>query len=208
MSDQPVERASNNKKIFLGIFGIPVLVILLSTVLYFLVESRSIDLGTVNNGELISPPLEFGQLSLTAVDGSPFDYSKPEAKWSFIVIGDQDCSDACEQVLYVARQSIVASGKKMGRLRMIYVSSEGVISSQLQERFAQEYLGLKVVVMSFAELDKLFKESTIDPFASNQFFVADPRGWLMMVYKVDAVDQEALNTLGKAVVRDMKRLIK
>lgn len=208
MSDQPVVQASNNKKIFLGIIGIPVLVILLSTVLYFLVESRSIDLGTVNNGELISPPLEFGQLSLKGVDGKAFDYSKPEPKWSFIVIGDQHCSDVCEQMLYIARQSIVATGKKMARLRMIYVSSDGMISSQLQQRFAQEYIGLQVLAMTYAELDSLFKGSTTDPFASNQFLVADPRGWLMMAYKVDAVDQETLNTLGKAVVRDMKRLIK
>lgn len=208
MSDQPVAQASSNKKVFLGIVGIPVLVILLSTALYFLVQSRSVDLGTVNNGELISPPLQFGQLPLTGIDGGAFDYSKPEPKWTFIVIGDQNCRASCEKMLYVARQSIVAMGKKMGRLRMMYISSEGVISSQLQERFAQEYIGLQVVAMTFAELDELFRASTVDPFANQQFFVADPRGWLMMVYKTDTTDQDTLNTLGKAVVRDMKRLIK
>ena len=38
--------------------------------------------------------------------------------------------------------------------------------------------------------------------------ILDPRGWLMMQYEAENTEQDTLNTLGKAVVRDMKRLIK
>ncbi len=61
MSEQRVdqEQTKKNRKVILGIFGIPALVLILSSLLYYLVESSVVDLGTVNNGELVVPPLPF-----------------------------------------------------------------------------------------------------------------------------------------------------
>ena len=208
MNEQEKIQLQKNRKVILGIFGVPAVVILLSTILYFLVNSKTIDLGTVNNGELITPPLQFAELSLNTVSGSAFDYSAPEPKWAFTVLGDQHCINACERMLYVARQSIVALGKKMGRVRLIYVTTDGVISSSLQQRFDEEYKGLDVLSVELATLEQLFAQSGLQPLAAQRFYVIDPRGWLMMHYQVEDTQQDTLNTLGKAVVRDMKRLIK
>ena len=111
-------------------------------------------------------------------------------------------------MLYTARQSITALGKRMGRVRLIYVTTTATISEQLQTQFDTEYRGMDVVVMDSAALVAFFADSDIDPLNGKQFFVADPRGWLMMQYQVEQSDQDSLNVLGKAVVRDMKRLIK
>ena len=197
-----------NRKIILGIFGIPAAVLVLSSVLYLLVNTKTVVLGTVNNGELILPPLPLVDLPLTTPNGETFDYSKPEPKWAFIVFGDDDCQDSCAKMLYIARQSITALAKNMNRVRLIYVTTNGVINADLQQRLDREYIGIDVLAINRDTIEMLFSETEIKPFAPNSFNVADPRGWLMMQYAVENTDQETLNVLGKAVVKDMKRLIK
>ena len=206
-SQQEVEQNRKNRKVILGIFGIPALVFILSTGRYLLVSSKAVDMGTVNNGELLVPPLQFAELPLMNIDGETFDYSKPEPKWAFVGLGGQRCEGSCERMLYIARQSIIALAKKMNRVRLIYVTNNG-IDDALKERFDTEYKGADVVSLQDVELQQLFTPVDIDPFKVNTFYVVDPRGWLMMHYQAENTEQDTLNTLGKAVVRDMKRLIK
>lgn len=205
---QEKEQNKKNRRVILGIFGIPVLIIVLSTALYYLVESKAIDLGTVNNGELISPPLQFSELPLQTLSGEVFDYSKPEPKWAYVVVGDRECKDYCERMLYIARQSITALAKKMGDVRLLYVTTDNEISDELQQRVEREYRGIDVIKLSSTELSDFFVSTNIDPLQDKQFFVVDRHGWLMMRYTVSDTDQDTLNVLGKAVVKDMKRLIK
>ncbi len=209
MSDPVVnpEQNKKNRRVILAICGIPVLVILASSIMYYLVNSKTIDLGTVNNGKLITPPLQFTELPIKNLDGSQFEYSKPDPKWAFVIIGDQYCQNACEQILYVARQSIISLAKKMNNVRLMYITTDGKISDSLQQRFDKEYLGMDVVTLSQAELSKLFLDSETNPFANNSFLVADRRGWMMMQYQVEDTEQETLYHLSKAIVVDMKRLI-
>lgn len=205
---QNPEQTRKNRKIILGIFGIPAGVLLLSSILYLLVDTKTVVLGTVNNGVLVSPPLPFIELSLTTISGDRFDYNKPEPKWAFVVFGDYDCKDSCEKMLYVARQSITALAKNMNRVRLVYVTADGVISAELQRRLDQEYIGIDALAINRDTIETLFSKTEIDPFAPNSFNVIDPRGWIMMHYAVENTDQSTLNELGKAVVKDMKRLIK
>ncbi len=111
-------------------------------------------------------------------------------------------------MLYIARQSIIALAKKMDRVRLLFVTTDGDISTELQQRLDEEYRGIDVLALSRDTLQQLFVDSALNPFEEKQFYVVDARGWLMMSYRVDNTQQETLNTLGKAVVRDMKRLLK
>ena len=203
----PVQNRKN-RKIILAIFGIPAIIFLLSTLLYYLVETKSIDLGTVNNGELITPPLPFSELPLLDLKGNAVDYSQPEPKWSFVVIGDQYCRNDCERMLYIARQSITALAKKMDRVRLIYATTDRAISRELEQRIDQEYHGVEILSVHSSAVNDLFAGTEINPFKEKQFFVVDQRGWLMMSYSATDTEQTTLNNLGKAIVRDMKRLIK
>ncbi len=207
-SDKDQLQNKKNRKVILAIFGIPVAILLFSSLLYYLVETRTVDLGTVNNGVLIVPPLQLAEQSLLTIDGQVFDYSKPEPKWAFVVIGDRYCVDACERMLYVARQSIIALAKKMNRVRLMYITTDGSVSSELQQRIDREYIGMDIVSLSRESVGDLFFGSDIEPFKANTFYVVDQRGWLMMHYQVEDIEQDTLNGLGKAVIRDMKRLIK
>ena len=202
------EQLKKNRRVLLGIVGIPVVIFALSTGLYFLVQSKVIELGTVNNGELILPPLRFTDMPLMTVDDERFDYSQPEAKWAFVVIGDSRCEGECERMLYIARQSIIALAKKMNRVRLVYLTRSGTVDDSLQQRIDREYHGIDVVTVKDEALTQLFEGTKQQPFQPRSFFVVDPNGWLMMSYQVENTQQETLNTLGKAIIRDMKRLIK
>lgn len=192
----------------LGLFGIPILVFAISTALYYLVQSGTVTLGTVNNGILIDPPLKITDLPLIAPSGEDFDYEQSDPKWTFLVIGDSACRGDCERMLYVARQSIVALGKKMHRVQLAYLTPSGSITPEFQRHIDEEYRGLRIVGIDEGELQALFAEAKPRPFQPRTFFVIDAHGWLMMFYQVENTEQETLNTLGKAVVKDMKRLIK
>jgi hypothetical protein len=210
VSEPAVNHKKNkeHRRVLLGIVGIPALIFMLSTLLYYLVESKTVELGTVNNGALIVPPLPFNELPLTTITGEKFDYSKPEPKWAFVVIGDRDCKGDCEKILYIARQSIIALAKKMNRVRLIYITIEGDISTELQQRFAREYQGIDALAVNSDSILALFKHSEFNPLQHKRFFVVDPNGWLMLLHQVDNTEQQTLTVLGKAVVKDMKRLIK
>lgn len=210
MSEVSTEQSkSGNRRVLLGIFGIPVVVFAFSTALYYLVQYEVIQLGTVNNGELVTPPLELNRQQLSRLGGEPYAFEPGEAgQWSFLVIGDQRCVDSCERMLYVARQSIVAMGKKMHRMRLAYLTSAESLDPEFQARIDQEYRSLELLHLPESELAATFSGAKLQAHQPRTFFVVDPEGWLMMYYQVEDTEQDTLNTLGKAVVRDMKRLIK
>ncbi len=198
----------HNRRVLLGIFGVPALVFALSTGLYYLVETGTLRLGTVNNGELVDPPLAFTELPLKTPVGSPYDYAQPEPKWTFLVMGDRRCQGQCERMLYIARQSIIALGKKMGHLRLAYLPLDGEVADSLQQRLDKQYQGIDVITTERQQLADLLAGADLTPGQPRTFYVIDPEGWLMMTYRPEDTDQATLNTLGKAVVRDMKRLLK
>lgn len=206
-TDEAVSKQQkSNRKVIVAICGIPLLVILLSSVLYYLVNSKAVDLGTVNNGELITPPLMLPQQFQSAANEE--QHSDEEPQWAYLVIGDGECLDACERMLYIARQSIIALARKMDRVKLVYINTDASMSDALATRLATEYKGVEIHQLNRAELAEALSPLNFDPFYKQQFFVVDPRGWLMMRYNVTDTSQDTLNVLGKAVIRDMRRLIK
>ena len=199
---------SGGRKILIMIFAIPVMVILLSTALYYMVETEVVELGTVNNGTLLIPPLPMNELAVSNKDGLPLGYSESDPQWSFVIFGGKHCDGACERMLYLSRQAHYALEKRFHRIRRLYVSVDGDISSELQQSLDKEYKDVIITSLDKQALLSMFAASGVDPLLDNSFFVLDHRGWLMMYYTADDQQQQTLNVLGKAVIRDMKRLLK
>lgn len=202
------QQTKKGRKILLTIIAIPVAIILLSTALYFMVDTKVVDLGTVNNGTLITPPLRFSELPLQTVAGQASVYGGAESKWSYVVFGDSQCLEGCERMLYLTRQTHIALAKKMPRVQRLYVSVDGAISESLHSEIQQHYADSVVATVDEAALRTMFANSAIDPLQKNSFFVVDHNGWLMMVYQADDLQQQTLNDLGKLVLKDMRRLLK
>lgn len=196
-----------NRRTLLLIIGMPVLVLLSSTTLYYLADHDLIDLEVANKGTLITPPVSFTELDLTDAYGQPVHDRRPEPIWTFAIIGGQQCDDACKRILYLTRQTHIALGKQANQVQRMYLNVDNTIDQPLQDLIDEQHPDLVVRYINNQALADLFTSHSIAPLTANRFFLIDPQGWIMMTYPVDSEQSERLHEVGKNVLSDMKRLL-
>lgn len=203
-----MSESNNNsaKLIFSLIIGIPVLVIAFSTLLYQLANRDVIDLDTVNNGQLIQPPVAIDTLSPVDRNGRAIAFNTQDSRWQFLVVGDAACEAACEKMLYLTRQTHTALGKKMPRVGRIYLNLDASYSRALEQLLDEEHENLAAGFADGAAYRQA--EGLLLRDESPGFYVVDPRGWIMMYYRLPDLEQETLAETGKLVIKDMKRLLR
>ncbi|WP_372860936.1 hypothetical protein [Spongiibacter sp.] len=202
------EQSSASRKQVTLILAIPIVVIALSSLLFVLAQKNVLNFGTVNRGSLIQPPVQLGELKPARLDGSEFMFDTPESLWLFMVVGGRDCRDACERMLYLTRQTHVALGKKMGRVERIYLATDGPLSPQLRDFIEAEHSDMTVVYADGSDFVGAFQQLPSSPLDARSFYIVDPLGWVMMVYRAADTETDTLTTLGKDVLKDMRRLLK
>ena len=196
------------KRLLSLILGIPIVVILLSSAVYYLAKENIINFRTVNRGTLIHPPVQLGELHPQRIDGGEFLFNRAESRWVFMVVGGQDCVDACERMLYLTRQTHTALGKKVDRVERIYLAVDGPLSPSLRDFIEAEHSDMTVLYTDGTPFLSKLKNLEINPFDPRAFYLVDPMGWVMMYYRAGDTEQQTLTTLGKDVLKDMGRLIK
>ena len=199
---------NNGKLILSAMLLLPIIVILSSTLLYKAAEKGAIDLGTVNLGELIDPPVNLADVDPVQTNGELFEFNKAESKWAFLVIGDDVCSGDCDKVLYLTRQTRTALGKKSPRVERVYLSTEDGLSNSLASHMAEEHPKMRTGTVNYAAIENLLKDVDGDFDSGRRFYVVDPKGWVMMMYNLNSMDKDSINALGKDVLKDMNRLLK
>ena len=112
------------RAILLLIAGLPVIMILAATWLWYFVERGDIDivgaLGTANSGEILSNPANIRSRSFTASDGSEISLDALEPKWTFMVVNSGEICDAtCSELLYLTRQIRIAIGRDFHRIQRV-----------------------------------------------------------------------------------------
>ncbi len=197
---------NSSKLIFSLIVGIPLLVIAFSTLLYQLANRDMIALGTVNNGELIQPPVAIADLQPTHRNGEAVEFNTAESLWQFVVVGDGYCEQNCEAMLYLTRQTHTALGKKMNRVGRMYLNLDKQFGAELDKVLIDEHEKLTSAFID-ASAYSAVKQLPLDDEATG-FYVVDPKGWVMMYYRLPDLSQETLTSTGKLVIKDMKRLLR
>lgn len=197
---------NSSKLIFSLIIGIPLLVIAFSTVLYQLANRDMLALGTVNNGELLQPPVAIAELMPEHRNGEAVEFNKADSLWQFVVVGDGYCELTCEAMLYLTRQTKTALGKKMNRVGRMYVNLGSDYGAELDKHLIDEHEKL-TPIFADPEAYRQFSQLVLDDEAAG-FYVIDPKGWIMMVYQLPDLEQDTLTTTGKLVIKDMKRLLR
>ena len=85
------EAANKNRQLLLLIAGLPLIMVLLASWLWFYVASGDIDLvawlGTANRGELLSPALPLKDLQLTDHAGQPVYPFVGAPRWRILIPG-------------------------------------------------------------------------------------------------------------------------
>lgn len=194
---------SKNRAALLMIAGIPIIIILTATWLWYFVASGKIDLvamlGTANRGQLLSPPLALDELAATTADGTLVKVTDSEQPvWRILVPGSAACDEECQQVLYYTRQIHTAMGKYKGRIERVYLADEAALGSPATQRLPEDYEGLKVLYTAPSKLAALRSAVADGPAAA--YFVVDPYGWIILSYLPGAD--------GKDVMADLKFLLK
>ncbi len=202
------EQSSASKKQVTLILAIPVVVILLSSLLFVLAQKNVLNFGTVNRGSLIQPPVALPELKPTRLDGSEYLFDTPDSRWLFMVVGGRDCRGDCERMLYLTRQTHVALGKKTARVERIYLATEGALSPQLRDFIEAEHSDMTVVYVDGSDFVGAFQHLPHSPLDERSFYVVDPLGWVMMAYRAVDTETDTLTALGKDVLKDMRRLLK
>jgi hypothetical protein len=214
---EAIEQTQKNRMTLLLIAGIPLVMVLAATWLWYFVARGDLDLvgalGTANRGTLVRPPRQLDDVELFEDNGLSFKYADLEPKWTLLVTAPGGrCELACEQSLYVTRQIHVALGKDFPRVRRFYASEGKVADTQLTvqelsdqrpvpESFAalleSEHRGIKALELGEGAYNQLFAEHTVDP---STWYLVDPAGWIMMYYNNEVSYKD--------VISDLKFLLK
>ena len=208
MTQTPTAKPPHANRIALVlIFAIPVVVILASTLLYYLADSKAVDLGTANRGQLITPPVEIATLKLRDSSDQLLDYSQPKPRWSYLMFGGASCEGMCERMLFLSGQTHKLMGKKVDKVQRIYIGLDGEVDQSLQQLIDQQSRSLKLAYTDRDVVTKALSKLDVNPFADNVLFLVDPQGWVMMYYVAEDSGQLTLSQLSKDMIKDIKRLI-
>ncbi|MFT6956755.1 MAG: hypothetical protein ACJAYC_001761 [Halieaceae bacterium] len=207
-----------NRLMLLLIAGIPVIVILTATWLWFFVARGDLDLvgalGTSNQGTLVQPPRPFAELTAHDAMQREFSYADVDSRWTMLIPNSgASCGRQCESRLYLTRQIHIAMGKDVGRIRRMYVAADvppaaTLLSvdnlsddTPLPDSFEQfldtQHRGLLPIQLGQGDFSAMFSEYPADP---NVWYLADPAGWIMMSYNADVTYKD--------VIADLKFLLK
>lgn len=171
--------------------------ILLATVMFY--SGWLNPVAHTNKGTLVTPVLALSNLQLETEQGLPlagrFGPSQTSAKWLLLVVAD-DCTEACQQLLYTTRQTNIALGKYATRV------SRGAALKTLPPALTQRWL---------ADFDRMERFNPqpgqtpawppgVEPAQAPQLLVVDPLGNVMMRYPAGVA--------GGDVLDDLKHLLK
>ncbi len=187
----PALRARNLRTLALlaGLFIVP---LALAFFTYYGTSWRPIK--SVNHGELIHPARPLPASTLPAVLPAPGAAGTLfHDKWSLVYVGDGACPQACQQALYVMRQTRLSLNNDMTRVARVFLVTGDCCARELLER---EHPGLAVLDASGEAAQDLVAQFPADA-REHTLYVVDPLGNLMMSYDARANPRGLLDDLKK-----------
>lgn len=83
--------------------------------------------GVNNYGTLVEPQRPVpapDQLTLTQLDGTPFDLRSLAGKWVMLTVDGGECPEECAKKLYIMRQTHASTGKAVDRIERVWLVSD------------------------------------------------------------------------------------
>jgi cytochrome oxidase Cu insertion factor (SCO1/SenC/PrrC family) len=153
-----------------------------------------------NTGTLVHPahtltPFELIQQK----NGEALNLETIQGKWNVIYIGGSVCDDVCKDVLYKTRQSRLAKGKEMHRIRRIYVLNDKPGNmAELKKFLAEQHPDLILVTGDEENQRALIEQFKPDgQMVKNRIYLVDPLGNFMMFYEADFPAKGLIKDLGR-----------
>lgn len=180
------------------------LVVLLPMVIAYGVYYTGIGMptGTVNKGELLAPPQAASDLDLRQLDGAPWQVTDQKKRWRWLIPGYAECTDACQQNLYLTRQVHIRLAEKSTRVERIYLLLDDELSAETAAFLAAEHPHMPVLKVDPGKLQAAIMAGGLpeNSLAEWRYFLMDQEGFVMMSYTPTHTGQQLLD--------DIKRMLK
>jgi hypothetical protein len=185
-SDHASTTSSNqrNRRSLLLLIGVFILPILLAKLA---LDNQWLNLGVTNQGKLLAQPLTLKDLGITE--------SELAKQWLIIYRLPSVCPDVCLHSIETVHNSYVALGKDMPRVSAVLLK-ENIFSTQQSQQLAKSQW--KIIALT-PQMNNLLHEP--------QVLIADPLGNIILKHQLPEQEQ-LLAAFGKAIVADMKKLLK
>lgn len=146
--------------------------------------------GTDNYGALVQPqrPMpDSTALSLTNLDGTPYDLSGLRGQWLLLSADNAVCPESCVRKLFILRNSHASQGKEVERLsRVWFVLDDGAVPAQILDAYKGTHM-LRADPGQLAQfLTPDAASETVDNALKGPMWIIDPLGNLMMQFPADA----------------------
>ena len=157
--------------------------------------------GTVNKGELVSPPQAIGQFAPRLADGTLWSLDDEPKHWRYVLVGTGACDSQCMANLYLTRQVHIRLNEKAARVERIYLLLDDALSPELAQHIAADHPRLRVMHADPAAFNAAMRAANIeDPVAAGRYFLMDQEGFLMMSYGAE--------NSGNELLKDIKKMLK
>lgn len=185
-SDQTSNHTSQkrNRRSLLLLITVFILPILLAKLA---LDNQWLDLGVTNQGKLLAQPLTLKELGI--------DESELAKQWLIIYRLPNTCPDICLHSIETVHNSYVVLGKDMPRVSVVLLK-KNIFSAQQRKQLAKSQW--KILALT-PQMSNLLQEP--------QVLIADPLGNIILRHQLPE-KMEQQTAFGKAIVADMKKLLK
>lgn len=174
-----------NLVLIFAVFAVPLIAAYLS---YYVWPPQ----GRLNYGELIDPKT-MPDVALRDAEGKEFSLSTLRGKWIMLSVDSADCDEACDQKLFLMRQTRISMTKEMNRIeRVLLLRGDAKATAELAKKYPGMY------ILSGAN-DSLLNTFPGAPNAADHIYLVDPVGQVMMRY--------VKNPDATGIRRDLTRLL-
>lgn len=181
MSSAELRKSRRNLILLFSVFIIPVVLAKLA------LENDWFEKASTNSGELLQQEMSISDLDLQ---------NKALAmKWLIIYRLPSPCDEKCKQTIYGINQTFISLGREMERVIPVGLHTPELNTDELgvlKEKF------WKFDLLSAASKDRLH---------SDEIYVSDPLGNVILKYPTPKSDAEVLS-VGKAMLSDLRKLLK
>lgn len=158
-----------------------------------------VSLNTTNKGQLINPPLPIKDISLDGNSSAISDlYGDKESakKWRLLVPVTANCSQACQNNLYVSRQVHIRLAEKAYRVERIILGLE-TLPLTFTDSLEKDHPNTRRAQTTLPAFSQWLTSAGFSDQAENYYYLVDQEGFAMMRYSTENTGQDLLDDLKK-----------
>ncbi|WP_448556525.1 hypothetical protein [Thalassotalea montiporae] len=170
-------------------------------------EQQWFNYGVTNQGQLLAEPVSLSQLSLTDI--------QTDKHWLLVFNSPAPCEKACQQSVNALSNTYLALGKEMPRVQPVLLNytksanqTETNTTLDITTTADTESVGKAQSDIDVSRWQKFNVPELSHPeLQRGKVFIVDPLGNVVMTHQPPQT-ADALPAFGKAIVADMKKLLK